>query len=173
MMRSLSLISALTLAGSCVTFTAQAADVPVSTADCSKLVQHVPADDVTYKPGVDVHGNAVVPADLGGGTNITMPEQIDIQIGIDLADRLALRDARQAGSTPGLPGTTTTTPVRKVLPYSGLAPIGVLTIRGNDAYWNGERIAPQDEVALADACRKGLTAAGVVLPTVKPSLTKP
>ena len=170
-MRSLNLISAVALTASCVTFTAHAADVAVSTTDCSKLVQHVPADDVTYKPGVDVHGNAVVPADLGGGTNITMPEQIDIQIGIDLADRLALRDARKnAANTPGLPGATA--PIRKVLPYSGTAPIGVLTIKGNDAYWNGERIAPQDDVLLADACRMGMTAAGVTLPTVKPSLTK-
>ncbi len=172
-MRSLSLISALTLAASCVTCSAYAEDVAVSAADCSKLVQHVPADDVTYKPGVDVHGKAVVPADLGGGTNITMPEQIDIQIGIDLADRLALRDAKQTGTTPGLPGTATPTPVRKVLPYTGLAPIGVLTIKGNDAYWNGEPIAPQDEVKLAEACRKGMTAAGVTLPTLKPSLPKP
>ena len=179
MRRFLSLFSVLTIAASSITFSATsiawAETVTLSTGACSQMVQHVPADDVTYKPGVDVHGKAVVPADLGsssggGGANITMPDQIDIQIGIDLADRLALRDAKKPQVlTPGLPGTTTPgQPARKVLPYEGKAAIGVLTIKGNDAFWNGERIAPQDEVLLAEACRKGMTAAGMILPTPKP-----
>jgi hypothetical protein len=152
---------------------ASAETVKLSTGDCTKLVQHRPADDVTYKPGVDVRGKAVAPADLGGGYNMQIPDEINIQIGIDLADRLALRDARknsQAGAGAGLPAQT---PVRKVLPYSGTAPIGQLTVKGNDIYWNGERIAPQDEALLAEACSKGLTAAGVPLPSRKPAPPKP
>src|SRR4051812_10791297 len=133
MMRSLSLFSALAVAASSITLSAKAETVALPAGACRQLVQHVPADDVTYKPGVDVHGKAVVPADLGGGSNITMPDQVDIQIGIDLADRLALRDAKKPQpATPGLPGTTTPSqPVRKVLPYEGKAAIGVLTIKGN------------------------------------------
>lgn len=46
----------------------------VTTQDCREIVTHVPADDVTYMPGVDVNGNAVAPADLGGGYGITAPE---------------------------------------------------------------------------------------------------
>ena len=149
---------------------AQAESVKLSTGDCTKLVQHRPSADVTYKPGVDVRGKAVAPADLGGGYNMQIPEEINIQIGIDLADRLALRDARRATPPPGLPQPN---PVRKVLPYEGKAPIGTLTIKGNDAYWNGERIMPQDEALLAEACSKGLTAAGVALPTRKPAVPKP
>ena len=138
-------------------------------------MQHVPADDVTYKPGVDVRGKPVVPADLGSGSAITIPDKINIQIGIDLADRLALRDARRTQPiTLGLPGTPTPPqPVRKVMPFEGKAAIGTLTIKGNEAFWNGERIAPQDEVSLAEACRKGLTDAGVTLPTQKPAPPKP
>ena len=81
---------------------AQAAEsVPVSVADCQRLVRHQPRADVEYKPGVDVHGKAVVPADLGGGYQMKMPETIDIQIGIDLADRLALRDSRKVPQNSG------------------------------------------------------------------------
>ena len=130
---------------------------------------------MTYKPGVDVRGKPVVPADLGSGSAITIPDEINIQIGIDLADRLALRDARRTQPiTPGLPGTPTPPqPVRKVMPFEGKAAIGTLTIKGNEAFWNGERIAPQDEVLLAEVCRKGLTDAGVTLPTQKPAPPKP
>ncbi len=168
MIRFMSLISIVTLSTSSAALSAET--VKLSTGDCSKLVQHVPAD-AAYKPGVDVRGKPVVPADLGGGSSITIPDEINIQIGIDLADRLALRDARRIQpTTPGLPGQPTPSdPVRKVLPYEGKAAIGTLTIKGNDAYWNGERIAPQDEVLLAAACAKGLTAAGVTLPTKKPT----
>jgi hypothetical protein len=59
------------------------------------------------------------------------------------------------------------------MPYEGKAPIGTLTIKGNDAFWNGERIAAQDEALLAEACRQGLTAAGVTLPNRKPEAPKP
>jgi len=164
MKRTLSLISALGIACSSFTLAARAETVTLSTGDCKKLVQHVPADDVTYKPGVDVRGKPVAPADLGVGYDMQIPEEINIQIGIDLADRLALRDARRQG------GAATT---RKVMPYEGKAPIGTLTIKGNDAFWNGERIAAQDEALLAEACRQGLTAAGVTLPTRKPEAPKP
>lgn len=172
-MRSLSLISALGVLCSSFAFTAHAETVKLATSDCSKLVQHQPADDVTYKPGVDVNGKAVVPADLRGGYNMQIPEEINIQIGIDLADRLALRDARRNNATPVIPGLPPSAPTRKVQPYEGKAAMGTLTIRGNEAYWNGERIASQDEVLLAEACRKGLNAAGVPLPGRKPSAPKP
>jgi len=171
MIRSVSLFSALGIFCSSFSLSAYAETVKLSTGDCSKLVQHQPA--VTYKPGVDVRGKAVAPADLGGGYNMQIPEEINIQIGIDLADRLALRDARRRAAEPTIPGVPAPAPVRKVLPYEGKAPVGMLTIKGNDAYWNGERIAPQDEALLAAACQKGLTAAGVTLPTRKPTPPKP
>jgi len=155
--------------------TARADTVTLSTGECAKLVQHVPADDVTYKPGVDVRGKPVVPADLGGGSAITMPEEIHIQIGVDLADRLALRNSKLTPPpTPGLPGPPSASPaVRPVMPFEGKGHVGVLSVKGNDVFWNGERIAPQDEVLLAEACRKGLSDAGVILPTPKPTPPKP
>jgi hypothetical protein len=168
MSRLPSLFSALGILCSFFALNAHAETVKLSTGDCTKLVQHQPADDVTYKPGVDVRGKPVAPADLGGGTNMQIPDEIDIHIGIDLADRMAWRGSA-ASAIPGLPPSG---PTRRVLPYEE-ASVGMLTIIGNDAYWNGERIAPQDEALLAEACRQGLTAAGVTLPARKPAPPKP
>ncbi|WP_096704403.1 hypothetical protein [Magnetospirillum sp. 15-1] len=37
--------------------------ITISRLDCSRVIQHTPAADVAYKPGVDVHGKPVVSAD--------------------------------------------------------------------------------------------------------------
>jgi hypothetical protein len=58
------------------------------------------------------------------------------------------------------------------MPFSGAAPLGKLSVRGNDVYWNDERLAPQDEALLASACSQGLDAAGIVTPTEKPAPPK-
>ncbi|MBX7200046.1 MAG: hypothetical protein K1X51_11825 [Rhodospirillaceae bacterium] len=139
---------------------AQSQTASISVSDCQRIVSHKPNADVEYKPGVDVHGKPVVPADVGGGYGMTLPESIDIQIGVDLADRLALRDARNKGKSQE--------PVRKVMPFAGYAPLGTLSVRGNDLYWNDQRLQPQDEALLASACRQGFNAKGIVLPTDKP-----
>jgi hypothetical protein len=144
-----------TMVAACTAGLAHAEQLTVTTSDCKRLVRHVPADDVTYKPGVDVRGNAVAPADIGGGYNMEIPEEIHIDIGIDLADRLTLRDQRRAGEDA--PNNVT----RKVLPYEGKASIGLVTIKGNETYWNGQRITPQDELLLAEACRQGLEDANI------------
>lgn len=44
--------------------------------DCRWLVRHIPDADVAYKPGVDVHGKPVVPADLNGTYNLELPETV-------------------------------------------------------------------------------------------------
>ena len=41
-------------------------------------MRHEPAPDVAYQPGVDVHGRAVAPADLNGGSQIELPDVIYI-----------------------------------------------------------------------------------------------
>ena len=145
---------------------AQNQTASISVSDCQRIVSHKPNADVEYKPGVDVHGKPVVPADVGGGYGMTLPETIDIQIGIDLADRLALRDSRNAAQKGARP------PVRKVMPFAGYAPLGTLSVRGSDLYWNDQRLQPQDEALLASACRQGFDAKGIVLPTEKPEPSK-
>lgn len=124
--------------------------VTVSAADCRKLATHRPSDDVTYKPGVDVHGKAVAPADLNGGYASMVPDEITIPISIDLADRLGRARARSQGDA------NPTTVDRPLLPYAGQVPLGTVTIKGNDVLWNGEPLAPRDEATLAAACRAKL-----------------
>lgn len=42
--------------------------VQMSPRDCQRLVRHRARDDVDFKPGVDVRGRPVAPADLPGST---------------------------------------------------------------------------------------------------------
>lgn len=148
---------------------AQAEPLSITVKDCQRIVSHKPAPGVEYTPGVDVHGKSVAPADLGGGYGMALPESIDIQIGIDLADRLALRDNRNKGKSPE---PARPDAARKVMPFAGYAPLGTLSVRGNDLYWNDQRLQPQDEALLASACRQGFDSKGIVLPAEKPEPSK-
>ena len=48
------------------------------------------SQDANYKAGVDVNGNAVVPADLPSSSAVTLPDDIEIPLTIDLAQQLNL-----------------------------------------------------------------------------------
>jgi hypothetical protein len=50
----------------------------------------VPNQDVTYQPGVDASGRRVLPADLGGSTQIKAPTEFSIPITMDLQKALGL-----------------------------------------------------------------------------------
>jgi hypothetical protein len=130
----------------------QIESITVTADSCRRVTAHVPAPDVAYKPGVDVRGRAVAPADLGGGYPDLMPEQITINLGVDLADRLGRARAKAAKQ----PATAANRPT---LPYEGKVPLGTVTLKGNQLYWNDQPLAPQDEAALAAACRDSLAAA--------------
>ena len=58
--------------------------VKVTAGDCRRVVAHVAAADVEYRPGVDVRGRKVAPADLGGGPPIGLPDEIAFDIKLDL-----------------------------------------------------------------------------------------
>ena len=62
----------------------------ISKNDCARLVTHQPSPDVTYKPGVDVNGRPVVPADLPGSAQITVPEDIAIDLTVDVQRRFGI-----------------------------------------------------------------------------------
>lgn len=146
--------------------TAKAETITVSAADCRKLVNARPSDDVAYKPGVDVHGKAVAPADLGGGyPAMGQLDEINIPISVDLADRLGRARARSQGIT------NPTTANRPLLPYAGQVPVGTVTVKGNDVLWNGEPLLPKDEATLAAACRARLEQA--TPPPEKPTPPQP
>lgn len=61
--------------------------------DCARLTvpgpMHKPAPDVAYRPGLDVHGQAVAPADLPGSAPLDLADGLPVylDVPIDLPDR--------------------------------------------------------------------------------------
>jgi hypothetical protein len=136
---------------------AAAETVTISTADCRKLVAHQPRPDVAYQGGVDVHGKAVVPADLNAGGAIDLPASIEIPLTVDTLKRLRGADSPSGDILSSRRG------------LEGKAPLGTLTIKGDAVFWNGKQIQSQDEVLMAEACKSSLRARGIVLPEAKPN----
>ncbi|MBT3400614.1 MAG: hypothetical protein HN420_11545 [Rhodospirillaceae bacterium] len=59
------------------------------------------SSDVSYRPGVDVNGNAVAPADLNAQPQISVPDVISIPVTIDLATNLGINTPFLARPTVG------------------------------------------------------------------------
>ncbi|TXH34679.1 MAG: hypothetical protein E6Q98_17430 [Rhodospirillaceae bacterium] len=110
------------------------ADVAISRRDCQYLVNHQPAPDVAYQPGVDAHGRAVVPADLNSGNQIQLPDTIYIPIEVNLGRRFHI-------------------PPNSRL-WQSTAEVGVVTVTGDQVSFNGQPLTPQDNSALAALCRE-------------------
>ncbi len=107
--------------------------IVVDTAACRALVvAHQPADDVALKPGVDVRGRPVAPAELAAPTPVLAPN-FTFDLNADLAPFLA-------------PGSRLFQPQLNV---------GRVTIApdGNVAF-NGRPLAATDAAALATVCRR-------------------
>jgi hypothetical protein len=109
------------------------AEIAISRKDCQRLVNHEPAPDVTYRPGVDVHGRPVAPADLGGGQQIQLPDVIYIPIEVLIQDKYGI-------------------PANSVL-YDATALVGVVSVRGNQVYFEDQPLTDPEIVALEQACR--------------------
>jgi hypothetical protein len=108
--------------------TAPAFAQTISERDCRRLERHVPAPDVAYRPGVDVRGRTVAPADLNPSVPI-VPERLALSLGVDLRERLGL-------------------------PPDIIAdlPLGVIEIDRGTVLFNGRPIAPDVAAGLAAAC---------------------
>ena len=113
-----------------------AAEIAVSRHDCQSLVRHQPAPDATYQPGVDVHGNAVAPADLGGGQQIELPDVIYIPIEVLVQDKYGI-------------------PANSVL-YNARAQVGVVEVRGNRVFYEDQELSDPETAALEAVCRDRL-----------------
>ena len=110
------------------------AEVAISRRDCEQLVRHEPAPDVAYQPGVDVHGRPVAPADLGGGSQIALPDVIYIPIEVLVQDRFGI-------------------PANSVL-YDATALVGVVSVKGNQVYFEDQLLGDPEVAALEEACRE-------------------
>lgn len=105
---------------------------------CTNLITYVPSADVAYKPGVDVYGHPVAPADLPGQQSYPLANPIQTAIILNTA-RLA--------QIPSIPGRSETYPAFiAVDPNTGAVSL------------NGRPIQQTDEATLAKLCRdRGLS----------------
>jgi hypothetical protein len=113
---------------------AEAVPVRVDRDACAQVVEHVPDADVAYKPGVDVDGKPVAPADMPGSTQLELPDSFVITLELDLR--------HSAFPVPG---------------PRGLDPkvqLGVITVVGNRVYYNGQPLDDPEKTRLAAACRE-------------------
>lgn len=115
--------------------------VSVSEADCQRLIRHFPSADSTYRPGVDVRGRAVAPADLGaddpgGGDDLILPRAVLIPIEVDLFDRF------------GIPADGVN--------FKADALIGEVTVdlASGEAFFNGQPLQNEAEAELAARCQR-------------------
>ena len=114
--------------------TASAQQISVTDRDCALLVQHVASDDVNYKPGVDVYGKPVVPADLNPSSQIQMPQSFTIDANADL---------RKYGVPSSSPLLLPSTNIGKLRVEDG----------GRSVYFNDQPIGNTEQKALAEACK--------------------
>lgn len=130
---TLLLTPGLSAAAESVVVEADALRITVTEAECRALVAHVPAPDMAYQPGTDVMGRPVAPADLPGGSAITLPDSFEIPITVDLADRYGIP------ADPSL--------------FDGEVRVGMVTLKDSRLYFNGQPLTPDDESAVAHACQ--------------------
>jgi hypothetical protein len=109
--------------------------ITIARSDCDSLVEHVPAPDVEYQPGIDVDGHPVVPADLDGGRHVKLPDFVLIDITRDIVE--------QFGLSPDSPL------------FGAEAFIGVVDIdlRDGRVRFNGADLGDPDVRALMALCR--------------------
>ncbi len=128
------LVSALFLLAAAPAAAHENATVAITRADCTRLVAHVPDPDVAYRPGVDVYGREVAPADLGGAPRIEPPETILIDIEIDLLQRFGIP------ANPAL--------------YDANAEVGEVAYRDGRFTFNGQPLQDEAQAQLAARCQE-------------------
>lgn len=111
-----------------------AAQAPLDTTVCRTLPRHRPAADVEYRPGVDVRGNRVAPADLPGSAGAMPMDRFEIPVTLDFVRKLGF-------ATPGA----------GALP--GMAEVGRFTLQGDRLLFNGQPLNGPGEAELYALCR--------------------
>lgn len=109
--------------------------IVISDTSCKKILARQAAQSAEYKPGVDVHGNKVVAADLDDPTRIKMPEEITFDISPKIYELLG-REAPK-----GLEDTAFT--------------LGTVKVKKNGVVtFNGKRLNRKTRMAIIDLCRE-------------------
>jgi hypothetical protein len=115
---------------------ASASTITVTATDCQRLVRYQPSADVAYKPGVDVNGKPVAPADLPGSVTLKTPTEVTFDVTYDLLSNYGVSsDSVLAPRGEAVVGT---------VKYDMLS--GALT-------FNGERLDDAETAALSELCK--------------------
>jgi len=114
---------------------AQTAAIKATSAECRRvIVEHRPAADVAYQPGVDVRGRPVVGADLNPAPQFAVPDSVAFDIAVDL---------KKFGIVGGSP---------LFQPNFKLGDVRMDVASGRVLY-NGQPLGNPELEALRDACR--------------------
>lgn len=131
--------------------------VAVTKQTCARLVEHEPGADVAYEGGVDVRGNEVAPAELGGGHDLKLPDTIAIPITVELFETgTPSGDAAGDGEDDtGEADAESAVPVEDA-GFSGDAEVGTVEVglETGRATFNGRPITSRAQHVLAERCRE-------------------
>jgi len=112
--------------------------ITVAPSACQALTAHTPADDAAYRPGVDVDGNTVAPADLNASGQLNLGADHEFWLPIELPLENVLNIA--AGDT------------LNAVRNSNIG-VGTVTVRNGQAYFNGEPLSDAQSHAIATECQ--------------------
>jgi len=107
--------------------------VVVSAKACAEVIAHVPDAGVAFTPGIDVNGQPVAPADLPGSNPPVNLDNFPIFLTLDLKKRFQISAAAKL--------------------FKPEAVVGLITIQGNQVFFNGQPIGTGEANLLAAACR--------------------
>ena len=107
--------------------------IVVSSKACADVVAHVPDAGVAYRPGVDVNGASVAPADLPDSGSPIVGESFPSFLTLELKKKFRIPDAARL--------------------FKFEAVVGLIAIQGDRVFFNGQPIAPGEASLLAAACR--------------------
>jgi hypothetical protein len=107
--------------------------VVVSAKVCAEVIAHVPDAGVAYTPGVYVNGRPVAPADLPANAPPVNLDNFPIFLTLDLKKKFQIPDAAKL--------------------FKPEAVVGLITIQGNQVFFNGQPIGTGEANLLAAACR--------------------
>ena len=111
----------------------------VTRQDCKSLVSHHPDPGVEYKPGTDVHGKYVAPADLPGQESFKLPDKVEFDLRLN-----PLAYAPQPGNARA--GALSNTNIN-------LGHVEVDLLSGQ-AKLNGHALEDEQTRIVTEACRK-------------------
>ncbi|MEP3245858.1 MAG: hypothetical protein ABJN40_03565 [Sneathiella sp.] len=111
--------------------------ITITEKNCQRVEKHIARSDVAFKPGVDVYGRAVTPADLNDN-KLVLPENIVIDLSLPLADLYA-------------PGNTPPDALKNAEVKVGKLDYNILS---DKLLFNGQELADPALHAIAQECRK-------------------